>query len=54
MDFAVATNHKGKMKEIYMIGKYLDMARVLKSLGNIKGKVIPNMVVDDLEVTRGI
>ena len=41
MDFAVPADHRVKMKENEIMDKYLDLARELKKLWNMKVKVIP-------------
>ena len=49
-ELAVPADHKGKIKESVMIKKYLDLARELKKLWNMKVTVIP-IVVDALGTT---
>ena len=44
MDFEVPTNHRVKMKENGKMDKYLDLARELKNVWNMKVKVIPIVV----------
>ena len=41
MDFAVLTDHRAKMKESEKVDKYLDLARELKKLWNMRVTVIP-------------
>ena len=41
MDFAVLVNHRVKIKEIEKRDKYLDLARVLKKLWNMKVIMTP-------------
>ena len=54
VNFAVPVDHKMKMKENKKIDKYLDLARELKKLCNIKMMVIP-IVVGALEtVLKGL
>ena len=40
MDFAVPADHRVKLKENEKMDKYLDLARELKKLWNMKVKVI--------------
>ena len=64
MDFPVPTDHKVKLKECEMRDKYLDLARELKKLWNMKVTNIPIVIdalgtvikgwlqwVEDLEIT---
>ena len=64
VDFAVPADHRGKLKEYEKRGKYLDLARELKKLWNMKvtiiqtvigalGTVIKGLVqgLEDLEIT---
>ena len=44
MDFAVPADHRVKLKENEKINKYLDLARELKKLWNMRVKVIPIVV----------
>ena len=44
MDFAVPADHRVKLKENEKMDKYLDLARELKKLWNMKVKVIPIVV----------
>ena len=44
VDFAVPADNRGKMKESKKINKYLDLARELKKLGNMKVTMIPIVV----------
>ena len=44
VDFAVPADHRVKLKENEKIDKYLDLARELKKLWNMKVKVIPIVV----------
>ena len=41
MDFAVPANHRVKLEKSEKKDKYLDLARELKNLGNMKITVIP-------------
>ena len=67
MDFAVPADHRVKLKENEKMDKYLDLARELKMLWNMRVKVIPIVVgalgtvpinlekrLEDLEITGGI
>ena len=54
MDFAVLANHRVKLKESKKNDKYLDLARELKKLWNMKVTIIP-IVIDALgTVTKGL
>ena len=44
MDFAVPDNHKVKIKENEIRDKYLDLARELRKLWNIRVTVVPFVV----------
>ena len=44
MDFAVPADHRVKLKENENMDKYLDLARKLKRLWNMRVKVIPIVV----------
>ena len=44
VDFAVPADHRVKLKENEKMDKYLDLARELKKLWNMKVKVIPIVV----------
>ena len=44
MDFAVPADHKVKLKESEKRDKYLDFARELKKLWNMKDIVIPIVI----------
>ena len=53
MDFAVQADHRVKVKENEKRDKYLNLARELKKLWNMKATVIP-IVIDVLgTVTKG-
>ena len=41
MDFAVSADHRVKLKESEKKDKYLDLARELKKLWNMKVTIIP-------------
>ena len=54
MDFAVPTDLRVKLKESEKKDKYLDHARVLKKLWNMKVTII-TIVIGDLDtVTKGL
>ena len=54
VDFAVPANHRVKLKESEKKNKYLDLARELKKLWNIKVTIIP-IVIDVIStVTKGL
>ena len=54
MDFAVSADHREKFKENKKKDKYLNLARELKRLRNMKVMVIP-IVIDTLgTVTKGL
>ena len=44
VDFAVPADHRVKMKEREKIDKYLDLARELRKLWNMRVKVIPIVI----------
>ena len=44
MNFAVPADHRIKLKESAMIDKYLDLAREVKILWNMKVMVIPIII----------
>ncbi len=44
MDFAVPANHKIKLKECEKKDTYLDLARELKKLWNMKVTIIPIVI----------
>ena len=65
MDFAVPSDHRIKLKESEKKDRYLDLAKELKKLWNMKGTFVPIMIgalgtvtevlvkgLDDLEVGR--
>ena len=53
MNFAVPADHKVKFKESED-DKYLDFARELKKLWNMKVTIIPLVIVDQGIVTKGL
>ena len=54
MDFAVSAGHRVKMKETEKRDKYLDLARELKNLLNIKVMEILTVVGALYTVTKGL
>ena len=58
MDFAVLVDHRLKLKESEKIDKYLDLARDLKKLWNMKVTVIPIVIgalsIVNKELVRGL
>ena len=54
MDFAVSTDHKVKLKESEKKDKYLDLARELKKLWNMKVTFIPIIIGVLGTVTKGL
>ena len=44
VNFALPTDHKGKIKEIEERDKYLDLARELRNLCNMKLMVLPTLI----------
>ena len=54
MDFAVFADHRVKLKESEKKDKYLDLARDLKKLWNMKVKFIPIMISALDTVTKGL
>ena len=54
MDFAVPADHKEKLKERENKDKYLDLARELKKLWNMKVVVIPIVISALGTVTKGL
>ena len=54
MDFAVPADHRIKLKECEKKDKYLDLARELKKLWNIKVTIILIMTGAFGKVTKGI
>ena len=53
-DFAVPTDHRVKLKESEKKDKYLDLARELKKLRNIKVTFIPIVIGALGTVTKGL
>ena len=54
MDFAVPADHRVKLKENEKKDKYLDLARELKKLWNMKVTVIPIIIGAHGTVTKGL
>ena len=54
MDFAVSDDHRIKLKESEKKDKYLDLARELKKLWNMKVTIIPIVIGAFGIVTKGL
>ena len=54
MDFAVPADHRIKLKESEKKDKYLDLARELKKLSNMKVTLIPIVIGAFGNVTKGL
>ena len=54
MDFAVLAYHRIKLKESEKKDKYLDLARKLKKLSNMKVTIIPIVIGAFGTVTKGL
>ena len=54
VDFAVPADHRKKLKECEKKDKYLDFARELKKLGNMKVTIIPIVIGEFGTVTKGL
>ena len=54
VDFAVPADHRIKLKECEMRDKYLDLARELKKLWNMKVTIIPIVIGAFGTVTKGL
>ena len=54
MDFAIPADHRIKLKESEKKDKYLDLARELKTLWNMKVTIIPIVIGAFGTVTRGL
>ena len=54
MDFAIPADHRVKLKESKKRDKYLNLARELKKLWNIKVTVIPIVIGMLNTVTKGL
>ena len=53
-DFAVPSDHRINMKECEKKDKYLDLARELKKLRNIKVRIVPNVIGAFGAITKGL
>ena len=54
VDFAVLVDHRIKQKECEMKDKYLDLARELKKLWNMKETNIPIVIGAFVSITKGL
>ena len=54
MDFALPADHRIKLKEREKKDKYLDLARELKKLWNIKVTIVPIVIGTFGTVTKGL
>ena len=54
MDFAVAADHRIKLKECEKKDKYLDLVRELKKLWNMKETIVPIVIGAFGTVTKGL
>ena len=54
VDFAVSANHKINLKENEKKDKYLDFARELKKLGNMKVTILPIVIGAFGTITKGL
>ena len=54
VDFAVPADHRIKLKECDKKDKYLDLARELKKLWNMKVKIVPIVIGSLGTVTKGL
>ena len=54
MDFAVQADHRVKLKESEMKNMYIDLARLLKKLWNMKMTFIPIVLSTLGTVTEGL
>ena len=54
VDFAVPADHRIKLKECEKKDKYLDLARELKKLWNMKVTIIPIVISAFGTVTKGL
>ena len=54
VDIAVPADHRVKLKESEKRDKYLDLARKLKKLWNMKVTVIPLTIGDHRTITKGL
>ena len=54
MDFAVPADHRIKLKESEKKDKYIDLARELKKIWNMKVTIIPIVIGAFGKVTKGL
>ena len=54
VDFAVPADHRIDLKECEMKDKYLDLARNLKKLGNMKVTIVPIVIGAFVTITKGL
>ena len=54
MDFAISEEYRVKMKENKKIDKYLDLARELKRLWNMKVMMVPIIVEALATIPKGL
>ena len=54
VDFAVPVDHRINLKECEKKDKYLDLARELKKLWNMKVTIVPIMIGDFGTITKGL
>ena len=54
LDFAVPVDHRVKLKDCEKREKYLDLARELKKLWNMKVMIIPIVIGNLGTVTKGL
>ena len=54
MDFAVPADHRKNLKESENKDKYLDLARELKKLGNMKVTIVPIVIGALGTITKGL
>ena len=54
MDFAVAADHRIKLKECEKKDKYLDLARELKRLWNMKVTIVPIVICAFGTIAKGL
>ena len=54
VDFAVSADHRIKLKECAKKDKYLDLARELKKLWNMKVTIVPIMISAFGTITKGL
>ena len=54
VDFAVPTDHRTKLKECEKKDKYIDLARELKKLWNMKVTIVPIVIRAFVTITKGL